>query len=173
MRPVHNFCSRCATPFAADASLPRTCGNCGQVVYENPIPVAVVLQPVGRGLLLGQRAIPPFVGGWALIGGFMELGESWQQAGARETFEETGLEIDPSGLRPLAAAGTEALFSTPNGNLLAFMEAAPLPEERVAALVASFAPTKETLALRIALEPEDLCFSAHAAAMRAWFAARA
>src|SRR6476659_9743246 len=50
--------------------------------WANPLPVSVVLVPVDGGLLLVRRAIPP-VGQLALPGGYINLGESWEEAGAR------------------------------------------------------------------------------------------
>ncbi|SMF07633.1 8-oxo-dGTP diphosphatase [Tistlia consotensis] len=51
------------------------------------------------GLLLIRRGFPPWKGGYALPGGFMEVGETAEQACARELAEETGLRVDPATLR--------------------------------------------------------------------------
>ncbi|MEX0759279.1 MAG: NUDIX hydrolase [Tistlia sp.] len=52
-----------------------------------------------EGLLLIRRGHPPFQGGYALPGGFMEIGETAEAACARELAEETGIAVDPSALR--------------------------------------------------------------------------
>ena len=46
----------------------------------------------GRPLVLIERKSPPF--GWALPGGFVDVGETVEQAAVREAREETGLKID-------------------------------------------------------------------------------
>ena len=52
----------------------------------------------GRGVVLIKRMNPPFQGCYALPGGFVEVGESTEEAVVREVREETGLEIDIVGL---------------------------------------------------------------------------
>lgn len=53
---------------------------------------ALVVDPQ-RGVLLVQRKHEPFAGFWALPGGFVEEGESCEQAVVREVAEETGLSV--------------------------------------------------------------------------------
>src|SRR5215813_12854269 len=89
-------CSYCGHAFAPGQPWPRTCGHCNHISYRNPLPVAVVLVPVDRGLLVVRRNIEPGFGKLALPGGYVDFLESWQQAGAREVFEETGLRLAPA-----------------------------------------------------------------------------
>lgn len=52
----------------------------------------------GDQVLLVRRAHPPRKGHWSIPGGMQEVGETAQQAGIREVFEETGIEIRIDGL---------------------------------------------------------------------------
>ncbi|MBD3296595.1 MAG: NUDIX domain-containing protein [Candidatus Omnitrophica bacterium] len=72
------------------------CADCGWINYRNPVPVAVcLLRDERKRLLLIKRAIDPCAGSWALAGGFIEMGESVEEAGVRELLEETGLYAEP------------------------------------------------------------------------------
>lgn len=51
-----------------------------------------------EGVVLIERGEPPFEGAWALPGGFVEVGETVEQACVRESLEETGLEVELTGL---------------------------------------------------------------------------
>lgn len=156
----NSHCSYCGAAFAAGQPWPRRCAACGNVSYLNPLPVSVMLVPVGAGLLLVRRANSPEAGKWGLPGGFIELGETWQQAGAREVREETGGEIDPAQV---------ALFdvrSAPDGTVLIFGLALPLLPD----VVESFVPTGETSELGVALAPQELAFSTHTETMARYFA---
>jgi ADP-ribose pyrophosphatase YjhB (NUDIX family) len=95
----HAHCSYCGVAFGVDQPWPRQCAGCGNISYLNPTPVAVCLVPVDGGLLVIRRAIPPAVGELALPGGFIDIGETWQQAAVRELREETGVAIDADEVR--------------------------------------------------------------------------
>ncbi len=59
---------------------------------RNPFPtVDIIIELKGRGIVLIQRKNPPF--GWALPGGFVDYGESLEEAAAREAKEETSLDV--------------------------------------------------------------------------------
>ncbi len=75
------------------------CPRCGAAVteYRNPAPtVDVVIYEPERGVVLIERANPPL--GFALPGGFVDEGESVEDAAVREMREETSLDVELTGL---------------------------------------------------------------------------
>lgn len=88
-----NFCSQCGEQVIqripeGDSRLRYVCEHCHTIHYQNPNIVAGSL-PVWEGkVLLCRRAIEPRLGYWTLPAGFMENGESVEQAARRETVEE-------------------------------------------------------------------------------------
>ncbi len=58
---------------------------------KGPAPTADLIIEVGRRIVLVKRKYPP--PGWAIPGGFIEEGETAEDAAVREAFEETGLRV--------------------------------------------------------------------------------
>ncbi|BAZ95095.1 ADP-ribose pyrophosphatase [Thiohalobacter sp. COW1] len=92
------FCSECAAPVSlqipAGDDRPRyVCDSCRTIHYQNPNIVAGCIAEWEGRVLLCRRAIEPRYGLWTLPAGFMELGETTQQAAARETLEETNARV--------------------------------------------------------------------------------
>lgn len=89
------YCSWCGVQFTEQVIWPRKCFRCGNDSYKNPIPIIVSLIRVDvdgkSGVLIQKRNIEPKKGEWALPGGYIEHGETWQKAAARENFEEMNL----------------------------------------------------------------------------------
>jgi 8-oxo-dGTP diphosphatase len=97
------FCPLCAGPLAREAVAPdqreqAVCSACRFVFYLNPKVVAgAILEQDGR-VLLTRRSINPGRGLWTFPGGFVDFGETATDAAMRETFEETGLRVELTGL---------------------------------------------------------------------------
>jgi ADP-ribose pyrophosphatase YjhB (NUDIX family) len=87
------FCSQCGNPVIqripeGDSRLRYVCEHCHTIHYQNPNIVAGCLPVWGEQVLLCRRAIEPRLGYWTLPAGFMENGETIEQAARRETVEE-------------------------------------------------------------------------------------
>lgn len=98
-----NFCNQCGARvefrIPPGDNLPRhICDGCGTIHYQNPrLVVGCVPEHDGR-ILLCRRAIEPRRGFWTVPAGFMENGETLQQAAARETREEALAEVEVGSL---------------------------------------------------------------------------
>ena len=62
------------------------------MAFKNPFPTVDIIIENMAGIVLIERANPPF--GWAIPGGFVDYGESLEDAARREALEETGLNIE-------------------------------------------------------------------------------
>jgi len=87
------YCSHCRAEVTFDVpegdNRPRhICQSCDTIFYENPRIVAGTLPTYQGRILLCRRAISPRKGYWTLPAGFMENGESTEDAALRETLEE-------------------------------------------------------------------------------------
>jgi ADP-ribose pyrophosphatase YjhB (NUDIX family) len=95
MLEKNSCCTYCGTRYPTDEAWPKACRSCGNTNYLNPIPVVVLLLPVGNGLVVARRNIEPQIGTLVLPGGYLDLGETWQEGAQRELYEETGILISP------------------------------------------------------------------------------
>lgn len=109
-----NFCSRCGAsldfgPIEGEERERLACASCGFIAYVNPRLVVTTLPVTDAGeVVLLRRGIEPGYGQWAQPGGFLEIDETVNEGAVRETFEETGLVVEPGEIvglysRPQAA----------------------------------------------------------------------
>ena len=88
------FCPRCGEEAAVKFPRSITCPSCGHGAFYNPKPVACAITSNHNGeLLLMRRGFEPNRGKWSMPGGFVDLGESVEDAAIRETQEEIGVHI--------------------------------------------------------------------------------
>lgn len=92
----HRFCSKCgAQSEPAEAGWKRVCPSCGAEHFPRTDPVAIMLAVKDDKCLLGRQASWP-AGFWSALAGFVEPGETVEQAAARELEEEAGIKADPA-----------------------------------------------------------------------------
>jgi ADP-ribose pyrophosphatase YjhB (NUDIX family) len=78
---------------------------------RNPVPTVDIIIEIGGKIVLIERKYPP--PGWALPGGFVDYGESFEQAAVREAMEETGIAVtDLRQFRTYSNPGRDARMHT-------------------------------------------------------------
>lgn len=89
----HGFCAHCGSPTTlAAGGYRRECAACGTHHFPRTDPVVIMLITRGESCLLGRS--PRFNEGmYSCLAGFLEPGETVEDAVRRETFEEVGLTI--------------------------------------------------------------------------------
>ncbi len=97
------FCSDCGQPVTlrvpeGDHRPRHVCTDCGAVHYQNPKIVAGCVPEYEGRILLCRRAIEPRHGFWTIPAGFMENGETTQDAARRESVEEALAEVEVGSL---------------------------------------------------------------------------
>jgi ADP-ribose pyrophosphatase YjhB (NUDIX family) len=155
----NSCCSHCGSRFPVAEPWPIACTSCGNTNYLNPIPVVVLLVPVGEGLVVARRNIEPQKGTLVLPGGYLDLGETWQEGAQREFLEETGIEIDP---------GEISLYDVQNGldNTLVI---SGLAAKQPGSCLKPFS-SSETQEIDLIKEPIELGFPLHNLLIRRYFA---
>lgn len=138
------FCSQCGA--RVERRIPEgdnreryVCTGCGTIHYQNPLIIAGCLPIHNDQVLLCRRAIEPRLGYWTLPAGFMENGETTEQAALRETLEEACAEVEIRSLYTLT--------SIVHVNQVQMIYLANLPLPR-------FAPSTESLEVRLFHEEE-------------------
>lgn len=89
----HRWCGTCGQPTTSEwAGHLRRCTGCGAEHFPRTDPVIIVLVTAGDSCLLGrQRIWPPQM--WSALAGFVEPGESLEDAVRREVREEAGVDV--------------------------------------------------------------------------------
>ena len=88
------FCPICGTVIQMEmieGKERKHCPRCDFVDYRNPLPVALAIAVKDKDFLLIKRGLPPKKGMWASPSGFIEIGETAEEACLRELREETGV----------------------------------------------------------------------------------
>jgi ADP-ribose pyrophosphatase YjhB (NUDIX family) len=102
------FCPRCAA--VAEVSFPRSlvCEDCGYRALWSPEPVAAAIPRDASGRIwLLRRTLHEGAGRWTFPGGYVELGETVEEAARRETREEMEIDIELGGLVGVYSRATE------------------------------------------------------------------
>jgi len=95
------FCPRCGAELGEEEVRGHRrlrCRSCRYVLYLSPAPVTCSLVEDDGRLLLVRRRYPPAEGMWCLPSGFIESGEAPAESARREVLEETGIEIEITGV---------------------------------------------------------------------------
>lgn len=167
--PDPRFCHQCGEPMqlqhVPDEGRERlVCQSCSFIHYLNPRVVAAAL-PERRGddgrrhVLLMRRALEPRRGYWTPPGGFVEWGESAEEAALREGEEEVGLRLEMSALLGVYSRSAYGII------VVAY---------RARALGGDPEPSDEALEVKWFSEDnipwEDLAFETTVAALKDWVA---
>ncbi len=94
MREPYQYCPTCGRTLelgVIEGKQRKFCPNCDFIDYKNPLPVAIAIAVKGKKFLLIKRGMAPRKGTWSSPSGFIEVGETPEEACLRELKEETGV----------------------------------------------------------------------------------
>jgi len=94
----YRFCPRCGGSLQRQVVKPSepeqlVCGHCGFIFYLDPKVVVGTIGTIDDRIVLLRRGIEPAYGHWVFPGGFVNRGETVEQAGIREAKEEVNLDV--------------------------------------------------------------------------------
>jgi ADP-ribose pyrophosphatase YjhB (NUDIX family) len=94
----YRFCPRCGGDLEkrlVKLAEPKrlVCLNCSFIFYQDPKVVAGTIFTLNGGIVLLKRGVEPAMGKWVFPGGYVDRGESVQEAAIRETKEESQIEV--------------------------------------------------------------------------------
>jgi len=90
----YSYCPICGMPLQTgiiEGKRRKYCPKCDFIDYKNPLPVALAVAVKDKKFLLIKRGLPPRKGMWGAPSGFIESGETPEEACLRELKEETGI----------------------------------------------------------------------------------
>ena len=124
------FCGGCGRENPANSNGHRfSCSECGWLYYKSPSAATVaILELPDKRVVLTRRGLDPGAGALDLPGGFVDPGESAEQATCRELEEELSLKLSPPDLKPLFTFPNQYLFSDVLYHTVDVFFHVPIPE---------------------------------------------
>lgn len=94
----YRFCPRCGGDLEKRVVKPTepkrlVCLNCSFIFYQDPKIVAGTIFTLDGKIVLLKRGVEPAIGKWVFPGGYVDRGESVQEAAIRETKEESQMDV--------------------------------------------------------------------------------
>jgi 8-oxo-dGTP diphosphatase len=155
------YCPRCGAPLERRFTEGRdreVCPVCGFIFYRNPIPAVGVVVALDGRVVMVRRKYEPRAGYWALPAGYMELGESAEEAAVRECHEETGLLVQTDHLLGVYSFG----FGEQSGLVIIYAATA------VGGILTAGDDATEAGAFPLDALPAPMAFRTHLQALDRW-----
>jgi ADP-ribose pyrophosphatase YjhB (NUDIX family)/ribosomal protein S27AE len=95
----YRFCPKCGGGLGLEQVKPNepkrlVCGNCRFIFFLDPKVAACTIFEHGGKIVLARRAIDPGYGKWVFPGGFVDRGETVEEAAIREAREEVNADVE-------------------------------------------------------------------------------